>query len=336
MPNRKVIIRVDGNSSIGLGHIYRGIALAEMLKEEFAVEFITKENTTISPIKKSEFNYTYIPKIVVLSEEPIWIKKNYPINTIVVLDGYGFTEDYQQKIKDANFKLVYIDDLVQGTQKADLVINHSPGINESDYKTEPYTLLALGIDYGILRPTFLNVAKQERNITKIDTAFVCFGGSDIYDLTLKSTFALLMVNQLKKINIVIGGAYKHTKIFEIQKEYPKINIYQDLCEQELLSVMKDSNFAIAPASTILFELLAVRTPVLSGYYAENQRMFYTYLKSNNIILGVDNFNTINKIIIGDAIKQIENNNFIFPKIIDGKQKERIIKLIKSLNYGYKT
>ncbi len=37
---QKVIIRVDGNSDIGLGHIYRGIALPEMLKNEFDADII--------------------------------------------------------------------------------------------------------------------------------------------------------------------------------------------------------------------------------------------------------------------------------------------------------
>jgi UDP-2,4-diacetamido-2,4,6-trideoxy-beta-L-altropyranose hydrolase len=40
MANKKIILRVDGNSNMGLGHIYRGIALAEMLKDEFEVLFV--------------------------------------------------------------------------------------------------------------------------------------------------------------------------------------------------------------------------------------------------------------------------------------------------------
>ena len=156
-----VLIRVDGNSRIGLGHIYRGLALAEILKGKYLIEFITRIDTIVSPLQESGFNYSFIPDIVKFVDEPNWIKDNYSKETIIVLDGYEFNQKYQQKIKDLNFKLVYIDDLAQGLQKADLVINHSPWVKIIDYKTEKYTKLALGMDYAILRPRFLEAAKKK-------------------------------------------------------------------------------------------------------------------------------------------------------------------------------
>jgi spore coat polysaccharide biosynthesis predicted glycosyltransferase SpsG len=41
--NRKVILRADGNSEIGLGHVYRSLALAEMLNEDFETVFLIKK-----------------------------------------------------------------------------------------------------------------------------------------------------------------------------------------------------------------------------------------------------------------------------------------------------
>ena len=38
----KVYIRADGNSEIGLGHVIRSLALAEMLKDEFCCIFVTR------------------------------------------------------------------------------------------------------------------------------------------------------------------------------------------------------------------------------------------------------------------------------------------------------
>jgi len=76
MLNKKVIIRVDGNSKIGLGHLYRGIALAEILKDKFVIEFVTKTNTTISPIQDAGFDYIFIPENVEFNEEHNWFKEN--------------------------------------------------------------------------------------------------------------------------------------------------------------------------------------------------------------------------------------------------------------------
>jgi len=40
---QKLIIRADGNKRIGLGHIYRALALGDMLKNDFDCHFATSE-----------------------------------------------------------------------------------------------------------------------------------------------------------------------------------------------------------------------------------------------------------------------------------------------------
>ncbi len=39
-----VYFRAEGNSQIGLGHIYRCLALAEYLKDEFNLHFVYSQN----------------------------------------------------------------------------------------------------------------------------------------------------------------------------------------------------------------------------------------------------------------------------------------------------
>jgi len=299
----KIVIRVDGNSQIGLGHIYRGIALAEMLKDEFDVCFVTKPDSTITPITDLGFSYKFLPEIAYL-DEPEWLKQNIDQNAIIICDGYEFKSKYQKKIKQEGFKLVYVDDLVEYHMYADLIINHSPGIKKEDYKVESYTQFALGLDYAILRPAFLEAAKQKREITKIDTAFVCFGGSDVYDLTLKATKALLGAISIKKINIVVGSAYEHKELFNLSKLNNQINIYKNLSEKDLLEVMKESDIAIVPSSTILFELCSVKCIIISGYYADNQKIIYKEFLKREVFIGAGNFDKLNTSFINDVITEI--------------------------------
>src|SRR5690606_24941131 len=109
---------------------------------------------------------------------------------------------YQKRVKDGGFKLVYIDDLTTEYMYADVVLNHSPHVKESNFKAEPYTRFALGTKYAILRPIFLEAAKRERKIEIIDTAFVCFGGSDFNCLTYNAIMGLLEVKNIVKIYVV--------------------------------------------------------------------------------------------------------------------------------------
>lgn len=328
MANKEVIIRVDGNSNIGLGHIYRGIALAEMLKDEFDVKFITKHSSNISPISDAGFKLNFIPGEIELQEEPAYFNEILSKGDIVVLDGYDFKEEYQQKIKDNNYKLVYIDDLAQGVQKADLVINHSPGAKESDYKKEKYSKLKFGLDYTFLRPSFLKRIKKKEIINKLESVFVCFGGADSNNYSLKVTKYLLEIKSIKKINIVLGSAYSDKRIYNLPKK--NINIYQNLSEEKLKNLMLKCDFAIVPSSTILIELLALKIPIISGYFIENQKTFYDYLKSNRIISGIDSFDNINKNILVNTIKNLNTNNVLANNLIDGNQKKRFINLFKNL------
>lgn len=335
MTRKKIIIRVDGNLNIGLGHIYRGIALAEMLKDDFVIEFITKSDSTISPIEEAKFNLVFIPNNIELLKEPRWFKENYSTDTIIILDGYGFNENYQKQIKEYNFKLVYIDDLSIGTQKADLVINHNLGARIEDYIAESNTKFALGTDYSILRSSFLNAAEHFREINKINIAFVCFGGSDIYDLTYTATKALLRIKQIEKINIVIGGAYNHKRIFELQKQYSIITIYHNLSEKDLFNVMSESNFAIAPASTVLYELCSVKMPVLSGYYAENQRGILKSLLNKEAIFSCNDMREMTENDFKDHIVNCIKSDFnvqmkIQKKLFDGHAKQRLVSSFRNL------
>jgi len=335
MVNKKIIIRVDGNFKIGLGHIYRGLALAEMLKDEYLIEFVTRFDTTISPLQNSGFDYIFIPEAIKFKDESNWFKENYSKRTIIVLDGYDFNQEYQQKIKDLNYKLVYIDDLSKGIQKADIVINHSPGVKPSDYKADQHVKFALGTKYALLRPTFLEAAKEERIIDKIDTALVCFGGSDVYDITLTVTKALLKIKRFEKINIIIGASYPHNEIFQLSKENSKIEVYQNLSENDLIKVMQKSNFAIAPASTILYELCCIKMPILSGFYVENQRNIFQGLQEKKVIFSCNDMTKMsendfeNKIL--ECFKkgfhdQLDNQT----KLFSGGNKKRLINLIRLL------
>lgn len=273
--SKKIIFRADGNSDTGLGHLFRLFAIVEIIRDHYDYVYFLKPDSTVSVVPE-DYNYKFLPEYLNLNEEANWFSKFYdPKETIVIADGYQFNSAYQKHIKENGFKLIYVDDLAWEYMYADIVINHSPHISKNDFRSESYTKFALGPKYSILRPLFLEAAKQKRIIEKIDTAFVCFGGADAIDLTLKAVKALLDIPQFVTIHVVLGGAYKHKEIFELKDKFPKkIMIHQNLSEYRLVKVMQACNFAIAPASTILFELCCVKMPVLSGYYVENQEYIY--------------------------------------------------------------
>jgi UDP-2,4-diacetamido-2,4,6-trideoxy-beta-L-altropyranose hydrolase len=108
-------------------------------------------------------------------------------------------------------------------------------------------------------------------------------------LTYTVTKALLNCKEFIGINVVIGGAFLHKEIFDLEKENNKVKVFRNLSESELIKVMEESNFGIVPASTILYELCAVKMPVLSGYFVENQKNIYKGCAACGIIYEGGNF-----------------------------------------------
>lgn len=328
---KKIIFRADGNATTGLGHLYRLFALVEIYKERFNFVFLTKE-TSVLKIIPSNYDLKIIPKEIDIKDEPQWIDKNFSHNEyIIIFDGYQFISSYQKKLKELGYFLVYVDDLATQHMYADIVVNHSPNANKKAYNKEPYTVFALGSDYAILRPKFLASAKQEKRVSNVDTAFVCYGGADYYNFTLQTVNTLLKSDKIKKINVVVGGAYSHKQIYKTAKKSNKIEIYKNLNEHALNDLMEKSNISFVSSSTILYEVMTIKMPIFTGFFVQNQIDFYNGIQKRKVFFGMDdlrkfNFNTIPKKIDALTEEKIQNQIKNQKSIIDGDQKKRFLAL----------
>ena len=338
---KKILCRADGNSSTGLGHLYRMFALYEVYKDHFDVTYITREDSTLGVIPE-EYNQVVIPKEITIEEEPFWLAQQYNTkHTVVIADGYQFVSNYQKAIKQQGFDLIIVDDLTTEYMYADIVVNHSPHCTPKDFNAEKYTQFALGTDYAMLRPAFNNAAKSTRQIEQIENVFICFGGSDMYNLSLRAAKAMLNIEAVKEIHVVLGGAYEHEEIFELQKACNHLNLYQNLDELTLYELMNSCQLAIAPSSTILYELCSVKMPVLSGFYVENQRNIYKALSHKDIVIGGGDFSEYTSEDFEKHINTILKDKAIAPylerqqEFFDGKNTVRFLALTNTFNLTFK-
>ncbi|WP_299900406.1 UDP-2,4-diacetamido-2,4,6-trideoxy-beta-L-altropyranose hydrolase [uncultured Aquimarina sp.] len=334
---KRILFRADGNKATGLGHLYRLFAVVEMLKDHFDCMYLTRTSSTIKVIPE-EYNLKLIDNNISIQEEPSWLAKQFkPEESIIIADGYQFDSSYQKLIKALQFTLVYIDDLAKEHMHADLVINHSPAINIADFRDSGYTNYALGTKYALLRPSFLAAAKEERIIERVEKAFVCFGGADKLNLSLKTVKALLQIGQIQEIHIVLGAAYKYKDIYELAEQHlSRVYLHFNLSEEELISLMRSCNFAVAPTSTILYELCCVKMPILGGYFVDNQKLIYKGFKEKAAIFPAGDFTnweitdfkkSINRIL---KRKSYDYNLNAQKELFDSKINERFITRIKEL------
>ena len=339
---KKILFRADGNKSIGLGHLYRLFALVEMLGKQYQYTYLTHISSTTAILPK-DYPVKIIPEQITINEEPKWLAQQYdPIEHIIIADGYQFDSEYQKSIKKLGFSLVYIDDLAQEHMYADIVINHSPSLDISNFEREKYTKFLLGTKYALMRPSFLEIAAQDRSIIGIDSAFVCFGGADKLNLSVKATTALLEFEEIKQINVVVGAAYDDKEIYDLEQKFSdRLRVYSNLSEKELLNLMSSCNMAIAPASTICYELCSVKMPILCGFYVENQKNIYRELsKQRAIIEGGDFAQYETKDFYGKIKKIVKIEDFTHllekqKQLFDGMSDKRVLGALNRLNLSFR-
>lgn len=330
----KILLRGDGNTKIGMGHMYRLLALADMLKDSFDILFLTQESSVTIPITEAGVKLKFISESVQFKDEPLFIKENYSKYSILILDGYNFNRSYQKKLKENGFKLVYIDDLAQEEMFADIIVNHSPAAKPENYQVQTYTKFALGLDFAILRSVFLKASQTTRMKKNNGNAFVSFGGADPKDFTFFVSKMLLKFSMINTLYVVLGHSYSHNSIYELAKKHPRLEIYKNVDETKMFQIMQNSDLAIVPSSNILFEVLAVKMMVLSGYYVENQKNIYFDFLDKKVIYPLENLNNLNSedllISINNCLntqtKMIENQKTLYPRNI----KENYLKLIHAL------
>ena len=161
---------------------------------------------------------------------------------------------------------------------------------------------------------------------KLSVVIPCYNESEsLRDLT--NSIDKFISDEIEFI-LVNNGSTDDTLI-----EFEKLCLHKNLSEANLLKVMKQCNFAIAPASTICYELCCVKMPILSGYFVDNQELIYKgFSRENAIFKGGDfngfsckDFSTLIEEIL--AIENYEPYLTNQSRLFDSQIKSRFLKLI---------
>lgn len=333
--------RVDGGRAIGMGHIVRCLALAEMLKDDFEIHINTQNSNAFDLFLTDTFS-----EVNSMTEQEDYKKDAMELaeyigaGDIVVLDGYHFDTAYQKIIKETGCKLVCIDDLHAWHQLADVIINHAEGVQKKDYSAEADTKFCLGLDYVLLRPEFLTSKKNTRKITSVKKVFISMGAADIGNITHKFTKALVDVKGLEEIHLMLGEINPHIEsIDKLIKENKHIKIVKhfNISAKKLVELLRKCDVSICPASSISLESSAVGIGLISGFTAENQKGILKGLENRKSAINFGDLNKITTSKIKQKFEEITANpkhlNELIKnqhKMIDGKSPKRILKVFKDL------
>ncbi|MBC5992147.1 UDP-2,4-diacetamido-2,4,6-trideoxy-beta-L-altropyranose hydrolase [Pontibacter cellulosilyticus] len=321
----RIIFRADGNSQIGLGHVVRSLALAEMLCHDFECIFAIQAPSPElqEQIKQTCDGVIILPVCHYEEDRFIYELQAYIAeDVIVVLDGYHFNTAYQQNIKRRGCQLYCIDDIHTYPFVADYILNQAGGVDAAKYKTASYTKLLLGPAFALLRPPFLAAAKAERTLPAGDVrVFLNLGGADPQNHTLQIAKELARIPGIKNVEVTVGSAYLHLPdLQEWVKKHKAYSLHQNLNAEELCQLMQKCAVAVTSASGVAYEYASVGGRLFILQTADNQAGLYTFLTQNNIAQKYEQLEQALQAHLPDSFQQAVK---IQRQYLDGRSDERL-------------
>lgn len=296
---KKILIRADGGKNIGMGHIMRMLVLAKELRKSCKIIFLCKNNednkyiSGINKIKENKFCVRTIRETRSV-EDIIQIQKEEGAD-LLITDSYDVDEGYFDLMKKYFYKTAYIDDINICRINSDIIINQN--INAMDYKYNTYPnkdiKFFLGTEYLLLREEFRYFEEKHLN-KKVKDIILTVGGMDDRYLTLKIIKSICEFDV--NIHVIIGNAFEKSlvdKILETKTDKAKIILYKNAVMSD---VMKKCDLAISGCGTTLYELGAMKVPIVGIVIADNQEKIATFMAKKNMIVNT------NKLIFSDEKK----------------------------------
>ncbi|MEZ5335182.1 MAG: glycosyltransferase [Methanolobus sp.] len=326
--NKKTIIfRVDGNYKIALGHVYRALTLANRMFINHNVYFLMdqKKELGIEKVKSSHF-----PVFTFNDENEMYdhLKRINP--DIIINDILDTDAKYISELKSMGYFVVNYEDLGEGAEYADIVIN---SLYEN---TCPPDNHYYGYKYVCLRDEFHQIPQKTVD-DKVNSLLITFGGTDQNNLTMRTTKAIESL-ELKgiEINVIIGMGYDQKQdlynyIENLRTAGFHINVKENV--NMMAYEIYKADVVITSNGRTIYEITSIGTPFIS--IAQNEReskhLFVHFLRGT-MYLGMaynvteeDIAPALNELIQNSQLRKKINRNLMQFNMLEGL--DRNIKLI---------
>jgi spore coat polysaccharide biosynthesis predicted glycosyltransferase SpsG/CMP-N-acetylneuraminic acid synthetase len=268
----RILFRVDGSTALGMGHVYRSLAIADALRQTSQAEiaFLMSADHEKGIVTISRYGYPV--RVVgdrVLETYLEHIRDFAP--AILINDLPSLDPDYMQGLAHLGASTVNLvdtlDDLERTEHYAEVIVSVM-----AEERETPEGFYG-GPSYAILRSHFHGREKEIREAPKL--VLLTFGGSDPQGLTLKAARALADLGPALEIVAVAGPAFSYRKEFEalaarLPHKVPLINE----AGGHIADLMLEADVVVCSGGMTVYEIAALGTPgiVLGQNMREDGRM----------------------------------------------------------------
>ena len=300
------VIITDGNSKLGMGHVYQSITLAKTLINvkytDVNISFISKsEKPILELIAASGFEV-----LCLSNDDLIFEELNGRRPDRIVFDKLDVSPDLARRIKEKlQIKLVIFTNITEANIYADVTVMAGMGSNFANICEKNNVndkVRFWGPKYWLLRPEFYSFKPKNFN-SNIKKILLIFGGADHANLSSVVLNELMQMEEEFQITIILGAAFSYHKELQIVLKRnidskSSIVIIKKLVE--VAETMYDNDLVCVSPGLSFFEALAVSTPVLCFHQNEFQENAWK-----------GHIKTYDKVEVTLIPELIRNNRFIF-------------------------
>ena len=300
LPGR-ALFRADAAQTLGAGHIYRCLALADGLADKgwsctFAVGV---ETETAAPV-------LFRSRHRVVPAEPLENSVD-----LLVVDHYGLDHEFESRCRRWAKRILAIDDLADRRHDCDLLLDQTLGRATTDYDDLlPAGCVALlGPRYALLRPTFGEVRSHalSRRDGEMRRILISVGGTDPRNMTSRALRALLGCGFAGNIDVVLGGnsPNRETVAALVAACEGRARLHFDT--PHMATLMTEADLAIGACGTSSWERCVLGLPTVGLVTADNQEMISAELEAVGAVMSVGGWNEASEARIGAAVEHLSNS-----------------------------
>jgi len=292
MNGLSLVIRADASATMGTGHLMRCLALAQAWQACGGIvtfvsdlpcalhQRLVAEGMSVLPMTALRGSQEDARELVAVAEK---LETPY-----AVVDGYHFGAGYQRWLKDAELRVLFLDDYGHASDYcADWVLNQNITANESLYVNRaPDTRLLLGTRYALLRREFRSWRDWQRTTPDVARKLiVTLGGSDPNNGTLKVLQALreLHIDDLE-VTAVVGGANPHLSELQAEADHSPHSVRLMHNVTDMPSIMAWADIAVSGGGSTVWELAYMGLPTVVIVLAQNQAQTAAGLSEARLML----------------------------------------------------
>lgn len=361
----KFCFRADASFQIGSGHVIRCLTIADALvklghecyficreHQGNLIEFLRQKGFEVQTLSVIETTPTemlteYQKWLGVTEEcdaqETLSILEKYPVDWVVI-DHYGLSKVWQQRVRKCVDNIVVIDDLANREHDANIILDCGLTNSSEDYKklNHQEALYLMGPHYALLRPEFGEKRlwlEQHKKIFEKDRLriLVNLGGVDKDNLTgvVLETLSLSPKKDDFSVTVVMGvnAPWKDAVLAQAKMLPFSHSVLVNV--NNMADLMLEHDLAIGAAGSTAWERCCLGLPAIMVCMADNQKMIATNLSELGVAISLDQGEVSEKLLPTLQKLDLEQLQVMHQKaltVTDGKGVDLLLQAIFSEDF----